>query len=76
MNYKEIDEIRKDANMSQDKFAEFLEISKRTYNYRLTLDQARTLNDIIKASSLNKGKIRVKTKEGDYEIAIKKVELL
>ncbi len=75
MNYKEIEQIRKDANISQDEFAKMIGASRRTYNYRITNEQPWILNEVIIASTLNKGKVKVKVGDSFYDITIKKVEL-
>ena len=72
---KDIEEIRKDNGYSQIVFADLIGSTFRTYQGRLQGVQPKwTLNEIIKASEMNNGEVKVPTINGTYEITIKKVD--
>lgn len=72
--FKNIEQIRKDAGYTQIQWASVIGSTYRTYSARLKGDQPEwKLNEVIKASEYNEGKIIIPTPLGDYEISVKKL---
>lgn len=75
--YQTLEEIRKQANLSQTEFAEMIGLSFRGYQSRLNYDRPHwRIGELIKGSDLNGGLVTVEISgtdyDGDYDISIKK----
>lgn len=71
---KTIEEIRKENGFNQEKFAELLGVSYRTYQGRIYKEQPRwTFDEILIASELNDGEVEVETEKGKFAVTIKKL---
>lgn len=67
---KTLKEIREANHFSQVEFAEYLGMSRRSYQMKETGELPLTQNEIIKAAKLNKGTIRVLGEDGYYDIKV------
>ncbi len=67
---KTVKEIREAKGLSQEQFAKYLGISRRSYQGREFKEQAFTIRDIVRASMLNDGLVQIETDDGVFDLKI------
>lgn len=72
--FKTPEEIRNELGVTQKEFSTMVCSSFRTYKERISLDLPKwNIYELSKLCELNKGKVKVTTNEGNYEVTIKKL---
>lgn len=73
--YLEMDDLRNHIGMNQQQFSEAIGCSRRTYNDRLNGKAPKwNADEIVKASQLNGGKIRLRSSGKFYNLDVKETE--
>lgn len=68
---KTIKEIREEHGFSQEQFAKMLGCSRRTYQDKERGILPFSMHDVIIASQLNHGCVRIHVDDGDYDIKVR-----
>lgn len=70
--YKTVDEIRHLLGITQTQMSELLGVCLRAYQKKINTNYW-TIDELIKASKLNNGKLIVNTSDGSYKLDIKEI---